>query len=446
MTVRVRIAPSPTGYFHFGTARTALFNYLFAKQKKGVFILRIEDTDTARNKTEYEDDIHEQLTWLGLTPDETYKQSQRSETYIAAITKLIDSDKAYISKEPAKDDPERTVEVVRLRNAGTTVSFSDMVRGEISFDTTELGDFVIARSATEPLYHLAVVVDDAEMNITHVIRGEDHISNTPRQILIQEALGYARPEYAHIPLILAADRSKMSKRKHDTALKSYREQGFLPEALTNYLALLGWNPGTEQELFSRSELESAFSMEHIQKSGAVFDIEKLRWFNREYLLQLPGDAFMTIVFPAIKESIEARRLAWDEGRAQQLLPLIRERISTVNDVRTEAQNGEYDYFFATPEIDTAKINFKDTPSAETKENLLQVQAMLSDISVQEFSSPEKIKNAVWEYAEEKGRGAVLWPLRFSLTGKDRSPDPFTVASILGKDETISRIERACSLL
>ncbi len=249
-TVITRIPPSPTGRLHIGTARTALFNYLYAKNQGGKIIFRSEDTDTARSKPEFEKEIMDGLSWLGLSWDSFSRQSERGERYTELLQKIVAEGKAYVSKEPAKDDPSRDVEVVRLKNPGVEVIFEDAIRGPINTHTGELGDFVIARSLTDALYHFAVVVDDMDGGVTHVIRGEDHISNTARQILIQEALGAVRPVYAHLPLILASDRSKMSKRHGAVSLVEYQEQGFLPESIINYLGLLGWNPGDEREDFS----------------------------------------------------------------------------------------------------------------------------------------------------------------------------------------------------
>lgn len=282
----VRFAPSPTGPLHIGGARTALFNYIFAKQTGGKFILRIEDTDKERSKTAYEQDIRDGLAWLGIVPDASYRQSERTELYQKHLDALLKSGAAYVSREKKKEG-EGEVEVVRFKNPNKRVTFHDMVRGEVSFDTTELKDFVIARSVSEPLYHLAVVIDDFEMGITHIIRGEDHISNTPRQILIQEALGAPRPIYAHIPLILATDRSKLSKRKHGEAvsLAHYRAQGIAPEAVVNFLALLGWHPSASDasEVLSWNDLIAQFQLERVQKGGAVLDANKLNWLNRQYL-------------------------------------------------------------------------------------------------------------------------------------------------------------------
>ncbi|MEK9172007.1 MAG: glutamate--tRNA ligase family protein, partial [Patescibacteria group bacterium] len=272
---------SPTGPLHIGNVRTALYNYIFAKKNGGDFIVRIEDTDKARSKKEYEDSILENLEWLGLKRDgELLHQSERTEIYKKYLQKLIDENKAYISTETEGENRE----VVRFRNPNKFVQFDDLIRGTVEFDTTELKDFVIAKSVDEPLYHLAVVIDDFESGITHVIRGEDHISNTPRQILIQEAIGAPRPLYAHLPLILAQDRSKLSKRKHgeSVSLGYYRNKGYSPEAIINYLALLGWNPGTEQEIFTLPELVNVFDLERVHKGGAIFDEKKLAWVNRKH--------------------------------------------------------------------------------------------------------------------------------------------------------------------
>lgn len=281
--VIVRMAPSPTGKLHIGTARTTLFNYLFARQSEGKFILRIDDTDTERSTSEFEQNILDGLSWLGLEYDELFRQSERTDVYVSYLKKMVENDSVYISKEEIKEEGQRS-KVIRLRNPNKKIIFEDLIRGTVEFDTTELGDFVVAKSLEEPLYHLASVVDDIEMNITHVIRGEDGISNTPRQILIQEAIGALRPIYAHLPLILAPDRSKLSKRKHgeSVSLDYYRDKGYSPAAIVNYLALLGWNPGTEQEIFTLGELIKVFDIAKVHKGGAIFDEKKLAWVNRKH--------------------------------------------------------------------------------------------------------------------------------------------------------------------
>ncbi|MFH1170830.1 MAG: glutamate--tRNA ligase family protein [Candidatus Vogelbacteria bacterium] len=437
MSVVVRFAPSPTGTLHVGSARTALFNYLFAKQNGGQIFLRIEDTDRERSKPEFEQNIFEGLDWLGLKFDnsEPIRQSERTAIYRAVLEKLISAGTAYVSKEEINDKNKRG-EVIRLRNSGQKITFTDLIRGEISFDTTELGDFVIAKSFDEPLYHFAVVVDDWKMGITHIIRGEDHISNTPRQILIQEALdapdgkaGASRPIYAHIPLILAPDRSKLSKRNLPdgkaggaVSVTEYREQGFLPEALLNYLALLGWNPGTDQEIFSSlTELTKQFSLDKVQKGGAIFNLEKLKWLNREHL-KLAGDSIWENIFLT----------DWPSDLRARVIPIIRERVATLTEGKSLITSGEYDYFRMAPIVDRTLL--------KTPATLAKTIALLDTLPETDFTAAQ-IKTALWSYAEEAGRGAVLWPLRMALTGKERSPDPFTVASILGKEETLSRLRK-----
>lgn len=437
--VVTRIAPSPTGQMHIGTVRTALFNYLFARKHGGTYFVRIEDTDRERNKEEWVDAIWEDFTWCGLEPDAKYRTSERLDRHKELLKSLVESGKAYISKEPAKDDPTRTVEVVRLRNPGTSVTFEDLIRGTVTFDTTELGDFVIARAIDDPLYHFAVVVDDGDAEVTHILRAEEHISNTPRQILIQEALGFPRPEYGHLPLILAPDRSKLSKRKHGASVDKYREQGIIPQALINYLALLGWNPGTEQELFTMDELIESFDLSGIHKAGAIFDMEKLRWFNREYLLQIPNETFAANARTILKEGIEGRALVWDEDISDKLTHIIRERISVWDDLKKLIQEGEFDFFFASPTIDLQKLPEKKSQPMDTARHLGHINDTLSKL---ESWDQESIKSSLWEYASAEGRGSVLWPFRYALTGKDRSPDPFTVSSILGKETTLQRVKDA----
>ncbi|MFC1733939.1 glutamate--tRNA ligase [candidate division KSB1 bacterium] len=435
----VRIAPSPTGLFHLGTARTALYNYLFTKAHGGKFIVRIEDTDKERSKGEFEKDILDGLSWLGIAYDELFRQSERGDVYTGYIKKLIDSGKAFVSKEESLHEKGKQVEVVRLKNHGETITFEDEVRGEITFDTTELGDFVIARSITEPLYHLAVVVDDHEMEITHVIRGEDHISNTPRQILIQRALGISEPIYAHIPLILASDRSKMSKRKGSTSISEYRENGYLKEALINYLAFLGWNPGTEKEVYSLDELIKDFSLEQVQKGGAVFDINKLNWFNQEHLRALPSEDSLELIENALPKEIK-QLPQYSKDRLRKMTEELVERVSTLKELHDQAEAGEFDYFFTSPKIE-AKLSWKEDGAETTKKQLAVAIEKLEVLSEHEFTK-DTVKEALWSYAEEVGKGSLLWPMRVALSGKDKSPDPFTLAEIFGKEETIKRLKDA----
>jgi glutamyl-tRNA synthetase len=445
MTVITRIAPSPTGQMHIGTVRTALFNYLFAKKHGGTYFVRIEDTDKERNKEEWVQAIWDDFAWCGLDPDAKYRTSDMLDRHKVLLKDLVESGKAYVSKEPAKDDPGRSVEVVRLKNPGTSVSFEDLIRGTVTFDTTELGDFVIARAIDDPLYHFAVVVDDGDAGVTHILRAEEHISNTPRQILILEALGFERPQYAHLPLILAPDRSKLSKRKHGASVDKYRAQGIISEALINYLALLGWNPGTDQEIFSMDDLIQLFDLSSVHKGGAIFDMEKLRWFNRQYMHAMGEEDFAADALERVRQQIGERGLPYDEDVARKILPLIRERISTWGDLGNIISEGELDYFFHAPDLSEkkSKISEKKSTPQIAAAHLSRVIDLLTDL---ESFSFDEIKTAIWEYATAEGRGAVLWPFRYSLTGHDKSPDPFVVASVIGKEETLKRVNAAIQLL
>jgi glutamyl-tRNA synthetase len=449
----IRFAPSPTGYLHMGGARTALFNHLFAKQNGGKTILRIEDTDKQRSTKEYETSIIESLGWLGLQYDETVKQSDREVVYKGYLKRLIDEGKAYVSKEDlAAVEGDRKAdmraEVIRFKNPNKKVVFSDLIRGEVEFDTTELKDFVIAKSMEEPLYHLAVVVDDFEMGITHVIRGEDHISNTPRQILIQEAIGAPRPIYAHLPIILATDKSKLSKRKHgeSVSVDFYRRKGYLPEAVINFLALLGWNPGNDQEIFSIDELIKAFDMSKVQKSGAVFNVEKLNWLNKQYIAKLSDADFADHSKAFIPEW-----LATSSPTFKRLLPLLREKISTFGEISDLfSGEGELRFVHDIADYPAGLLLWKKEPDAvKAREHLIKVKELLAAIQDEAAASQftaEAVKTALWPYAEANGKGNVLWPLRVALTGQERSPDPFVSAAILGKNESLKRIDTAISVL
>ncbi len=439
-----RMAPSPTGHLHIGTIRTTLFNFLYARRQRGSFIMRIEDTDKERSTKEFETEILEGLMQLGLEWDGFYRQSERAQIYRGYLEKAITEGKAYLSKEESKNRPGEEVEVVRLKNPNKVITFSDEIRGDITFDTTDLGDFVIARSLDDALYHFTVVVDDHEMEVSHVIRGEDHISNTPRQILIQEAIGAERPIYAHLPLILAPDRSKLSKRHGAVMLSEYTGQGFLVPALINYLALLGWNPGTDQELYSLTDLVNVFDLSGIQKGGAIFDIEKLKWFNKEYLRKFDATQFSEYVSTFIPSSISSLP-QYSEARLLRLMPTIQERIAVGTEVTDEYEKGEYDFAFKAPHADPAMIKWKN--DATPRETLPRLQKLAEIVAtIPEDASQEEIKQAIWDYAVEVGKGEVLWPLRVALTGKERSPDPFTVLYIIGSAEAYNRIRIACDTI
>lgn len=435
----VRFAPSPTGFLHLGGARTAIFNYLFVKQNKGKFILRIEDTDKERSKKEYEDDIVNSLNWLGIKFDESFKQSERGDVYKKYLKKLIDDGKAYVSKETNTAEIGKRAEVIRFKNPNKKIAWNDIIRGEIEFDTTELKDFVIAKSLEEPLFHLAVVVDDFEMGITHIIRGEDHISNTPRQILIQEAIGAPKPNYAHIPLILDKDRSKLSKRKHGerVSLSHYVKKGYLSTAIVNYLSLLGWNPGTPQEIFTIPELIRQFDIGKIQKGGAIFNVEKLNWVNKEHMKMLLADEIVNEF-----QKIISRHYQADIVFVKKLLPVIQDRVSVFGDIEDMIEARELDYFFKKPEYEIASLKWKgDTDIEISKTHLNYILSALVAISEESFTI-DNLRSVLFGYAEQKGKGSVLWPLRFALSGKDKSPDPFVLMSVFGKKETIDRVKTA----
>lgn len=443
MHVVTRIAPSPTGRMHIGTARSALFNFLWAKHTGGKFIIRIEDTDPARDKPEYEKDILESLAWLGITADEFYRQSENRGKHAQAIKRLIESGHAYLSTEPRKDNPAESIELVRFRNPNREVAFDDFLRGTIRVDTTDLGDFVIARSLTEPVHHLAVVVDDADEGVTLTMRGEDLLSNTPRQILIQEALDLPRPEYLHLPLILAPDRTKLSKRRHAVSTGDYREQGFLPEALINFLAFLGWNPGGQEEIFTLAELIERFTLDQVQKSGAVFDQVKLKWFNREHILRLSPEAFLGYAERFL--SGKTWRAITKSKLTEKLVPVLRERIQTFGELRDMDTAGEFDFYTEAPVYGKEGLLWKGETEEKTLEHLRREQAFVKLIPVSDWHD-KKIKDVFWPYAEKEGRGNVLWPLRYALSGREKSPDPFAIAGIIGKDETEKRIAHAIEAL
>lgn len=434
--VVTRFAPSPTGRLTVGSARTALFNYVFTKQYNGKYILRIEDTDKERSSAEFEKDIVDNLLWLGMEHDAFYRQSDAENLvkHTEALKQLINSGVAYISKEKPTKEGEKD-EVIRFKNKGGEVTFTDSIRGEITTPTDDLGDFVIAKDLTTPLYHIAVVVDDNNAGVTHVVRGEDGLANTPRQILLQQALGYKTPTYTHIPFILAEDRSKLSKRHGAQSIQDLRNEGYLKEAIINYLILLGWHPKNEKELFSFPEILSTFDISRAQKGGAVHDIKKLRWINKQYMDTLSDDVFLEGITSFASEQMK------DGDLPVKLLPLLREKVEVFSDVKTLDEEGEFDYFVELPSYETPLLQNKksDTPFSVIKEHLAFIFETLTTLS--DFSTVS-IKNSVWEYATEKGRGDVLWPMRVALTGREKSADPFTVAAVIGKEETLKRITTA----
>lgn len=451
-----RFAPSPTGFLHIGGARTALFNYIFTKQNNGKIILRIEDTDAERNKEEYTKGIIDIFEWLEFKFDETKKQSDNFKIHREYLEKLIVEGKAYISKtskeelkEAEKEGKTLRNEVIRFKNPNKIVTFTDMVRGEVSVDTTDLGDFIIAKSLDEPIFHFSNVVDDILMKVNHIIRAEEHIANTPRQILIREAIGGVQePIYGHIPLILSTQKEKLSKRKHGetVSVEYYKNNGYLKDALINFLAFLGWNPGGEREVYSLEELINLFDIHKVQKAGAVFNIDKLNWYNKEY----------------IKMQTEAKQLEYikkylpnaekySDKLLKKLRPVLVDRINYYGELKKMNEEGELIYYLEAPiYFNPEEIIWKKTDKENTLINLNLIKNILEDfkdLDEDNFESNfENVWNKTYSLAEERGKGDVLWPLRYALSGKEKSPDPKTLLNILGVKESLKRIENALDSL
>lgn len=438
-----RFAPSPTGAAHAGSYRTAMFAWLFARHHGGEFVLRIEDTDTARNQEGSDTQILESLGWLGIDYDRVYRQSDQVQRHKEVMEELIANGSAYISHEEAKDGSGIIKEIVRFKNPNAPVTVHDLIRGEVTVDTTDLGDFVIGRSLTEPIFHLANVVDDHDEGITHVIRAEEHLANTPRQILIFQALGWEIPTYAHLPIVLGTDKQKLSKRRGALPMLDYRNMGYLSEAVFNCVAMVGWNPGngSEQEIFNRNELVQNFDLVQVQKGSAVFNPEKLNWFNREYIKMLDSDTQKKYVRDFMPTEL-LEKMGTD--KFEKLFPTIIERLEYFGQVSEWASGGEYDYVVSTPVYDIAKVIWK-TADAETTQKHLQHVYDTWTAHTGAWDA-ETLKSLVWEYGQTHGAGNVLWPVRYALTGREKSPDPFTVAYILGRDEVLHRIQSAIEKL
>lgn len=456
MKIRTRIAPSPTGFLHIGTARTALFNFLFAQQNGGEFFLRIEDTDTERSKKIYEDNIVDGLKWLGLNWDGAIVR-QSEQNYSEHLDKLIKEGQArrcrhskeeleqeqknqMLNKEPFRHDCDGAGEmtnseaVIRLQKSNRIIKFNDEIRGEVAFDAGLLGNIAIAKNAAEPLYNFAVVVDDHDMKITHVIRGEDHLSNTPKQILIQEALGFLQPHYAHLPLILGADRSKLSKRRDGAALTEYRELGYLPKAMINFMALLGWHPVHNQEIFSLEELIKEFNLKKVQKGGAVFDINKLDSINSHYIKQLSTEDLAGKLKPYLKES------DLNHGQLEKIAHTFKDRLKNFSGIKTLCGD-----IFSPPDYSVDLLVWKKSDKKTAAANLETAQNIILKISDDRFDL-DCITTDLMAAAEEKGRGEFLWPLRTALSGAEKSPSPFELINILGQKESIARIATAIQKL
>ncbi len=489
---RVRIAPSPTGPLHIGTARTALYNYLYARHTGGTFVLRLEDTDQARGSIAYEKDILDGLHWLGLRWDEgpevageaargphaPYRQMERLPNYAAAAERLLVADMAYPcyctsedleadrrAQEAAKLPPRyvgrcaaltpdaraaREADgrrgALRFRVGTGVVAFDDIVRGTVEIDVANLGgDFVIVRADGSPLYNFTVVVDDADMEISHVIRGEDHISNTPKQLLIFRALGYPEPRFAHLPLILNPDRTKMSKRKSQTALSDYIAQGFIREALVNYLALLGWATGTEEEVLSIEEIAERFDLDAVHKGGAVFDRERLEWLNGQWIRRLEPEDLIERLRPFIEAERVAGRIDWipsdDELRA--FLPVVRERLPTLGAI------GELAGFLWVREvsIDPAVLVPKRWDAGTTRDGLAAARSTIATVGEVTFEADE-LEPPLRALADARGwkPGDLFMAIRVAITGRTATPPLFDTMVALGRDRVLERLDLALAAL
>lgn len=433
MTPRLRFAPSPTGYLHVGGARTALFNWLYARRHGGTFILRIEDTDVGRSQAEMVTGILDGLHWLGIDWDEgpevggphaPYFQSERLERYRAAAGRLLDSGQAYLDEG-----------AIRFKVPAGKTSFTDTVHGPIEFDNEHIESFVILRSDTHPTYHLSVVVDDIDMAITHVVRGDDHISNTPKQVLLYNAFGKTPPTFAHVPLIMGSDKQRLSKRHGATSVMEYEKQGYIPEAMFNFLALLGWGTGSNDELFTRQELIQRFNLEGISGGNAVFNTEKLDWFNHQHLLRLTDEELF--------DRLRAKGLgAWDLGPDQKtraVLQLLRPRCKKLTDFPDQMRP-----FFEDPsEYDPEAVK-KHLSTPGTNDHL---KALRDTFAGTEWSEAP-LEKALRDLADARTvkAGMLIQGTRIAMTGRMVSPGLFEMLVLLGRETVLRRLDRLVGAL
>ncbi len=423
--IRVRFAPSPTGYLHIGGVRTALFNYIYARQQGGKFLLRIEDTDRQRSTPEFEQEILESLKWLGLTWDEELvHQTERLARYKEVVDELLAKNLAY-----------KFEGAIKFRMPKTQVKVYDIIRGEVVYDSNEFEDLVIVKSDGFPVFHLAVIVDDHDMGITHVIRGEDHLPNTPRHILLQQALGWKPPKYAHLPLIFGSDGTPLSKRHGAVAVTEYRKKGFLPEGLINYLALLGWNPGTPQEVFSLPELVKQFSLKRIIKSNAQFNPEKLLWVNAQHIRTILESEYEKIITDFYKE--KSQTLTPEKWK--KIIALYRPRIQTFSELEEQTT-----YILGEVEYQDEAMNNEVKGNAALLENFKKLAEVLG--ALDSFDDVVLLEASVKKFIEEIGLKPkdVIHPLRYVLTAKTATPGIFDLMSILGKELCLKRLNNFVS--
>jgi glutamyl-tRNA synthetase len=499
--VRVRFAPSPTGYLHVGGARTALFNWLFARREGGVFILRIEDTDVGRSSWEMVAGILDAMKWLGLDwdegpevggPHEPYFQSGRLERYRVMAEQLVRGKRAYYCyctpealkqrravagqrdvrapgaaaapgwppgwedstwqydrtcarlspEEVERREAQQLPRAIRFSVPPGRTEFNDLVHGPVSFDNAYIEDFVILRSDHHPTYHLSVVADDIDMEITHVVRGDDHVSNTPKQVMLYEAFGRAVPRFAHVPLILGPDKKRLSKRHGATSVTEYKRQGYLPEAMVNFLALLGWSPGTDQEVLAKEELVRAFSLEGISSSNAVFNPEKLDWFNSQHMIRMPIEELGSRVRP-ILEAAGLWREQYASGRRTwyyQVLDLLRARTKKLDDFARQGRP----FFADAVEYDPAAVR-KHLAAPDLAAHLAALAAAFRGSSSFDAVAIESALRAVAERQAVKA-ASLIHATRVAVTGESVSAGIFEVLALLGRDRTLDRLDQLVAFL
>ncbi|NQT49339.1 glutamate--tRNA ligase [Candidatus Kuenenbacteria bacterium] len=502
--IRVRIAPSPTGFVHVGNLRTILYNYLFAIHEKGKFIIRIEDTDQSRLVPGAIENLLQSLQWAGIEGEEgpyltkdnkvkergefgPYTQSARLDIYNTHIKTLLDKNKAYYcfcTKQRIDDlrDEQRKqklppkydgfcrnlskTEVQSLLNSGTPhvirfkmpenkqVIFEDLIRGQISVKTKDMDDYVLIKSDGFPTYHFANIVDDHLMKITHVLRGDEWIASTPKHALLYEAFGWHAPVFAHLPVLLNKNGKKLSKRDGDVSVQDFIDKGYLKEAIINFIALLGWNAGTEQEIYTLNELTKQFSLDNVHKSGAVFDVDKLDWINGMYIRKLSLDDFYEQCLPYLIEAkliIEKNKKLVIKDTGEEIKSSYLKNILALEQTRIKkfTEVGEVLEFFFKKELDydPKKLVWKKSNKTDSLKNLKLLEKLLNEINESDFSS-ENLKKLITALLQENNidTGSMLWPMRYALSGRDNSPDPFEIAQALGKEKTVERINLAITKL
>ncbi len=426
--VKVRFAPSPTGNLHIGGARTALFNWLYARAKNGKFILRIEDTDKERSRKEFVDEILGSLTWMGFSWDELYYQSQRYELYLEHARRLVQEGKAYSDTSLGRG------EAIIYKVLPQSIKIQDLIRGEINFDTAAIKDQVLIKSDGTPTYNFACVVDDATMGITHVIRGDDHISNTPKQVLIYEALGFNLPAFAHLPLILGAEGGRLSKRTGATAISDYRNMGYLAEALVNYLLLLSWSPGDNREIIDMKEALKLFDIKDVNKTAAAFDLKKLNWINNQYIKTEDPQKLAVRIVPLLVENRYIAENDFDREYVLSIIKLFQDRLSTLNDFPQRA-----DYFF----LDEIEIEPEARKKFLTRDFSKEFKLFLERLDELEQFDAAHIESAFRNLVGELNLETkeLIHPIRVALTGKTVGPGLFDLMHHLGREKVKKRLSR-----